>query len=128
MTKSSFFTGLLVSILFSAVTLGAVNVTGRWSGTMKLKSKDSESAYLILKQDGDKLSGSAGPGESEQRPFEGGKVEGNKLTFDVSLGGGPGSFHFDLQVQRDQLTGQVRRTGEGLNEAGKISVKRVAEK
>jgi hypothetical protein len=81
-----------------------------------------------LKQDGNKLAGSAGPSESEQHPFEGGKVEGNKVTFDVSLGGGPGSMHFDLQVQGDQVTGRVRRTGESLNEGAKISLKRVAEK
>ena len=61
--------------------------------------------------------------------FEGGKVEGNKLTFDVPLGGqGEGSMHFDMQVQGDQMTGQVKRGGEGKNEAAKISLKRVAEK
>ena len=70
----------------------------------------------------------AGPNESEQHPFEDGKVEGSKVTFDVSLGGGPGSMHFDLQVEGDQITGKVGRSGEGLNEAAKISVKRVAEK
>lgn len=129
MNKSSFFTGLLVSILFSAVTLCAVNVTGKWSGTLQMEGEsDSKPVCLILKQDGNKLAGSAGPSESEQHPFEGGKVEGNKVTFDVSLGNGPGSMHFDLQVQGDQVTGKVRRTGEGLNEGAKISLKRVAEK
>jgi len=83
---------------------------------------------MILKQDGKKLAGSTGPNESEQHAFEGGKVEGNKVTFDVSLGGGPGAMHFDLQVEGDQITGLVRRSGEGLNEAAKVSLKRVAER
>ena len=90
---------------------------------------DSKPVYMILKQNGNKLAGSAGPNESEQHPFEGGKVEGNKVTFDVKLGGeGPGLMHFDLQLEGDQITGEVGRSGEGLNEAAKISLKRVAEK
>ena len=130
MKKSSFFTGVLVSVLFSATALCAINVTGKWSGTMQMEGEaDSKPAYLILKQDGNKLAGSAGPSESEQHAFEGGKLEGNRLTFDVPLGGqGEGAMHFDMQVQGDQMTGQVKRGGEGKNEAVKISLKRVAEK
>ena len=130
MNKSSFFTGLLVIILFSATALYAVNVTGRWSGTLQMEGEaDSKPAYLILKQDGNKLTGSAGPSESEQHSFEGGKLEGSKLTFDVPLGGqGEGSMHFALQVEGDQMSGQVKRNGEGRYEAAKISLKRVAEK
>jgi len=37
-------------------------------------------------------------------------------------------MHFDLEVEGDQLVGQVRRSGEGLDESAKISLKRVAEK
>jgi hypothetical protein len=129
MKKSYLFTGLLLGTLLSAVALCATNVTGKWSGTLKWEGgNESEPAYLILKQDRTKVAGSAGPSETEQHPFEGGKVEGNKVAFDVSLGGGPGSMHFDLQVEGDQITGQVRRSGEGLNESGRISLKRVAEK
>lgn len=130
MRKSSFFAGILFSVLFSAAALCAINVTGKWSGTLQMEGQgDSKPAYLVLKQDGNKLSGSAGPSESEQHSFEGGKVEGNKLTFDVPLGGqGEGFMHFDLQVQGDQMTGHVKRGGEGKNEAAKISLKRVAEK
>ncbi|PYT80425.1 MAG: hypothetical protein DMG40_12460 [Acidobacteria bacterium] len=127
MRKPSFFTGLLLGVLISATALCATDVTGKWSGTLQMEGEnDSKSAYVILKQDGNRLTGSAGPNESEQHSFEGGKIDGNRLTFDVSLGG-EGSMHFDLQVQGDQITGQVKRSGEGRNEAAKISLKRVAE-
>lgn len=129
MKKSCLFRGLLLGPLLSAVVLCATNVTGKWSGTLQTEGgNDSKPAYMILKQDGNKLEGSAGPSESEQHPFESGKVEGKRVTFDVSLGGGPGSMHFDLQVDGDQITGQVIRSGEGRNETAKISLKRVAEK
>lgn len=80
---------------------------------------DSRPAYVILKHDGNGLTGSAGPHESEQHSFEAGKFDGNRLTFDVSLGS-EGSTHFDLQVHGDQITGQIKRGGQGRNEAAKI--------
>jgi len=129
MKKPCLLTRLLLGALLSTVALCATNVTGKWSGAMKMEGgNDSKPVYMILKQDGNKVAGSAGPNETEQHPFEGGKVEGNKVTFDVSLGGGPGSMHFDLQVEGDQITGQARRSGEDRNEAAKVSLKRVAEK
>lgn len=128
MKKPFFFTCLFVVALSSAAALCATNVTGRWSGSLQMQGEtESKPAYVILKQDGSKLTGSAGPDESEQHSFVGGKVEGNKLTFDVSLGG-EGSMHFDLQVEGDRITGQVRRGGEGRNEVKKISLRRVVEK
>jgi hypothetical protein len=128
MKKPAFFTGLLLGVLISATALCATNVTGKWSGTLQMEGEgDSKPVYVILKQDGNRLTGSAGPNESEQHSFEGGKVDGNRLTFDVSLGG-EGSMHFDLQVHGDQIAGQVKRGGEGRNEAAKISLNRVTEK
>ena len=129
MKKLCLLTALLLSALLSAAALGSPNVTGKWSGTLQMEgANDSQPVYLILKQDGNQLTGSAGPNETEQHPFEGGKMEGNKATFDVSPGNGPGSMHFDLEVEADQITGRVSRSGEGLNEAAKISLKRIAEK
>jgi hypothetical protein len=128
MKKTAFFTGVLLGVLISAAALCATNVAGKWSGTLQMEGEgDSKPAYVILKQDGDRLTGSAGPNEGEQHSFEGGKVDGNRLTFDVSLGG-EGSMHFDLQVHGDQITGQVKRGGESRNEAAKISLNRVTEK
>ena len=84
MKKSSFFISILLCVLFSAAALCAINVTGKWSGTLQMEGEtDSKPAYLILKQEGNKLAGSAGPSESEQHSFEGGKVEGNRLTFEI---------------------------------------------
>jgi hypothetical protein len=72
------------------------------------------------------LAGSGGPNENEQNPFEGGKVEGNKLMFDIPLG--ESSMHFEMEAQEDQITGEMRRQREGKVETAKISLKRVAEK
>lgn len=129
MKKPYPFTGLLLGALLSAVALGTPNVTGKWSGALQM-GNDSKPFSLILKQDGNRVAGSLRDNEGgEPLRFEGGKVEGNKVTFDVKLHGeGPGLMHFDLQVEGDQITGEARRTGESLNQAAKVSLKRVAEK
>lgn len=129
MRNSSSLKGLLLGVLLavSATTFSATNVTGKWSGTLQVAGEtDTKPAYMILKQDGDKLSGSGGPTESEQHPFDGGKVEGNKLTFDVPLG--EKSMHFEMEANGDQITGQVSQQNEGATETAKISLKRVTEK
>jgi hypothetical protein len=127
MRKSSLFTGVLLGLLLSITTAGASNVTGKWSGTMQLEGQTrSEPVYMVLKQEGNKLAGSGGPNENEQNPFEGGKVEGNKLMFDIPLG--ESSMHFEMEAQEDQITGEMRRQREGKVETAKISLKRVAEK
>ena len=57
-------------------------------------------------QDGNKLTGSGGPNETEQHPFENGKVEGDRLTFEVLQ-----AIQFDLQVKGDEITGGMKRGG-----------------
>lgn len=130
MKKSYLFTSLLLGTVLSAVALCTPNVTGKWSGTLQMDGEnDAKPAYAILKQEGNKLSGSVGPNEDEQDSFEGGKVDGDKLTFDVPQGAnGEGSIHVEMQVKGDQITGRARWNGPGVSGSGKISLKRVAEK
>ena len=70
-----------------------------------------------------------GPNESEQDSFEGGKVDGDKLTFDVPQGpNGEGSIHVEMQVKGDQMTGRATWSGPGVSGSGKISLKRVVDR
>ena len=106
-------------------------VTGKWSGTLQMDGQnDAKPAYSIFHQDGNKLSGSVGPDESEQDSLEGGKVDGDKLTFDVPQGpNGEGSIHVEMQVKGDQMTGRATWSGPPPHSgSGKISLKRVVEK
>jgi hypothetical protein len=130
MKKSYLFAGLLLGGMLSAVALCTPNVTGKWSGTLQMDGEDdAKPAYSIFHQDGNKLSGSIGPDESEQDSFEGGKVDGDKLTFDVPQGpNGEGSIHVEMQVKGDQMTGRATWSSAPHNGSGKISLKRVVEK
>lgn len=108
-----------------------VDVSGKWSGTLEFKNAEGEtksgSAYMILKQDGDKLTGSGGPSEGEQHPIRNGKVEGDRLTFEAMESDNP--MVFDLTVNGDQITGEIKASQkEGKTHTAKLSLKRVAEK
>ena len=131
MKKSYLFTVLLLGAMLSAAPLSSPNATGRWSGTLQMDGQNApKPAYSIFHQDGNKLSGSVGPDESEQDEFEGGKVEGDKLTFDVPQGpNGEGLLHVEMQVKGDQMTGRATWSGPPPHTgSGKISLKRVVEK
>jgi hypothetical protein len=130
MKKSYLFAGLLLGAVLSAA-LDTSNVTGKWSGTLQMDGEnDAKPAYSIFNQDGNKLSGSVGPNESEQDSFEGGKVDGDKLTFDVPQGpNGEGSIHVEMQVKGDEMTGRATWSGPPPHTgSGKVSLKRVVEK
>jgi uncharacterized protein (TIGR03435 family) len=93
----------LVLVALVASQMAAADVSGGWTGTA------GGPLYIILKQDGTKLSGSAGPVAAEQMAtFENGKIEGDHLTFRV------GPFQMDLRLEGDRLVGQtVEADGPG---------------
>lgn len=131
MKKSHLLAGLLLGVMLPVLALCAPNITGKWSGTLQMDGQnDAKPAYSILNQEGNKLSGSVGPNESEQDSFEGGKVDGDNLTFDVPQGpNGEGSIHVEMHVDGDQMTGRATWTGPPPHTgSGKISLKRMMEK
>ena len=131
MKKSYLFAALLLSAMPPTVASSTPNVTGKWSGTLQMNGQnEAKPAYSIFNQDGNKLSGSVGPNEDEQDSFEGGKVEGDKLTFDVPQGpNGEGSIHVEMHVNGDQMTGRAKWSGPpGHTGSGTLSLKRVVEK
>jgi uncharacterized protein (TIGR03435 family) len=97
----------LASLLVCGIALGATDVSGKWSGAP---------FYFIFKQDGNKLSGTGGPSENEQIvSFENGVVEGDRIAFKT------GSLQVDLQVDGDQIRGEMRNGEDTL----KVVLKRV---
>ncbi len=99
----------LTSLLACATTLAATDVSGRWA---------SAPVYLILKQEGNKLSGTGGPTEKQQPvAFDNGTVEGDRVTFHV------GSMQFNLQVNGDEMKGEMKNGADSMP----VFLKRVTE-
>jgi hypothetical protein len=71
-------TNLLLALTLTAISMAAADATGKWVGTLNLQGGDdaqSRPAYLVLKQEGAKLTGTAGPDAGEQHAIEDGKAE-----------------------------------------------------
>jgi hypothetical protein len=112
----------LLVIALAATTLVAADVTGSWKGTFTPDGRDAGPALLILKQEGNAVTGTAGPDESERHPISKGKVENDTVEFEVETPGGV--MKFALKQKGDELTGDVIRERDGEQLTAKLAVKR----
>lgn len=94
-------------IVLLAVSAMASELTGTWSGTFKVSGGDHSTPQIIrLKQDGKTLTGSAGPELEEQYPIENRKVDGDRVTFEVTSG--EWRFSYDLKRSGpDEMKGDL---------------------
>jgi uncharacterized protein (TIGR03435 family) len=90
----------LAAVLLGSASLQAADISGVWQGGFF-----GGPLYLTLHQDGDKLSGTAGPGEKEQEKLENIKLEDGHLTASM------GPAQVDLRVVGETLTGDISATG-----------------
>ena len=102
---------LLTAVL--ALVASAADITGAWSGTFKITTPDGQirddSVHMVLKQDGGKVTGTAGPNADQQLPIAKGNIEGAKITLEVPVPDG-GMFKFDIALEGDHLKGAVTRS------------------
>jgi hypothetical protein len=118
---------LACCLLLSVASLLA-DVSGKWSGSFDITGPDgqtkADTAFLSLKQDGGKITGTAGPNEEKQFAIKSGKIDGDKITMEVEMEDG-GVLSFDLALAEDHIKGQV--TGHMGDEkmTAKIDVTRV---
>jgi len=117
---------IAVALLVSALSLVAADLTGKWSGSFTPdKETESKPVYIVLKQDGAKLTGSGGPTADQQHPTLTGKVEADKVTFEVRAGSG--MFSFNLATTGDEMSGDLQFKSESETRTAKVSLKRVTE-
>ena len=109
-------------LLLAAMTLSAADISGKWSGSFTTTGPDGQTqhdtAFVILQQKGTELTGSGGPDESRQWPISKGKIEGNKITFEVQSDGP--LFKVAVMLVGDHIKGDVTVEQEGG--AGKATV------
>jgi hypothetical protein len=108
-------------MILIALPLAAADLTGKWNGSAELKTSDGTSdagsAYAELRQKGQEVTGSAGYDESRVAPIEKVKLDGKKLTFQVTLPGDDGTTVYKVSltlVSDNRLEGEF----EGLRSDG----------
>ena len=116
----------LALFLLCATAMGA-DLSGQWSGRFKAEGSDhSIPQLIILKQQARTLSGSAGPDASEQYPLENGKVDGNKVSFQVTTG--EWRFTYNLKAEQDSLSGDLKLESTTQSRNAKVTLIRVKTK
>ena len=114
-------------LVFAAMTLSAADISGKWSGSFTMTGPDGDNqhdtAFVILQQKGTELTGSGGPDESRQWPILKGKVEGDRITFEVQSDGP--LYKVDCKLVGDHIQGDVTVVQEGQTAKAKVDVTRV---
>ena len=72
---------------FTAATAFAADVTGAWTANMAGPNGDSMLITFTFKQDGVKLTGSVASPMGDPSEITEGKVDGDKISFNVSFNG-----------------------------------------
>lgn len=112
---------ILLLTLASACLLAA-DATGTWTGTLTPDGQESGPAHLILKQEGAKLTGTAGPRADEQRDIQNGKAQDGTITFEI--GEDNATMKFSLKQEGDEIKGTVSRERDGQVQTAKLAVTR----
>jgi hypothetical protein len=116
---------LTVLLALSAMTAMAADVSGKWSGTFTPDGESASHGVLILKQTGDTISGTGGPDDGEQMPIKNGKIDGDRVTFEIQHPSGM-TLKMSLVLSGDSMKGDVTASGgEGQSMKAKLEVTRV---
>jgi hypothetical protein len=97
------------------------DLSGKWTGTFITGEGDNDSAHIELKQKGTELTGTAGPNAGQQWPLKG-KVDGNKVTFDVTHD--QMVLKFALTYADGRLKGDATAERDGQTMTAKVDVGR----
>jgi hypothetical protein len=117
-------------VLFLAPALmAAEDLTGKWSGSFVITSSDGETkdakAFMDLKQKGSEITGTAGESPNQQWAVQKGRVEGNKVTFEVQTEGP--LVKFELTLVDGHLKGEAKAEHEGLSMKAAVDLQRQKE-
>src|SRR5262245_13516128 len=103
-----------LALLLAATLLAAEGLTGKWSGSFIINmdgQTENDVAYMVLTQKGTELTGTVGPNADKQWEILKGKVEGDKITFEVQADGP--LVKFELTLADGHLKGEAKAEFEG---------------
>ena len=118
-------------VLFVLPALAAEDFSGKWSGsftgTEPGGQQITENVLMILTHKGAELTGTAGPNADKQWKIQNGKVDGNKVAFDVQGGDGDGGplLKFNMTFADGHLKGDIAASRGEEKMSAKVDVARV---
>jgi len=117
------------ALLLAPSLMAAEDLTGKWSGSFVITFSDGETkdstAFMDLKQKEAEITGTAGENPERQWSIQKGKVEGNKITFEVQTEGP--LIKFELALVGGHLKGEAKAEHEGRSMKAAIDLQRQKE-
>ena len=113
---------LFLVFLATAVGLLAADATGTWTGSLTRTNGESGPAHLVLKQDGQKVTGTAGPDSGEQHEIQNGKADAGTITFEIPNDNGV--MKFVLKQEGEAIKGEMSMERDGEVQKVQIAVTR----
>ena len=122
---------VLVWLMASSVLLMAQgqrsDVSGKWTGKAVLPGPDGSPgevpACLVLKQDGNRVTGTAGQSEYDQIPLTGGSVADGKVALEIKASEHQ-TIKLELALDGDRLKGRIVMDWDGRASTGSVELAR----
>jgi hypothetical protein len=115
---------IIAIILMLAVNAMGEDLSGKWTGEFKVDGGDHAVPQLFMfTQNGNTLAGSGGPNSGEQYPIANGKVDGNRIMFEITTG--EWKFTYDLKTTGERITGTLELKSINDRRTATVSLKKV---
>jgi hypothetical protein len=122
---------VLLLLFCSAMAFAAGDVSGKWTGIIDVDDTSSGEVIstpvaAVFEQKAAVISGKIGRQADEQgEAITNGKIEGTKISFEVTAPEAEGAFKFDLTVvDGDRIEGDMKGKIETGPISGKVHLKR----
>ena len=117
---------VIAVFLLLAVSAMGTDLSDTWTGSFRAEGGDHDTPQVfLLKQDGSKVTGTGGPDSQEQYPIENGRIDGDRLKFELTTG--EWRFSYDLkQNGPDGLKGDLQLKTVNNSRNAKVSLRRLS--
>ena len=105
----------------------ALALAGTYAGSLTLEMPEGEQqmpATIVVKQEGEQLTIHAGPDAGEQMAASNIKLDGTRLTFELSPPRAGIPWQFDLIAEPERLSGRVKASRGEEKRNGKLDLKK----
>jgi hypothetical protein len=122
----------LCLFLFLPLLLVAGDISGKWSGSIEVADNAGGGSITTpvraeFQQKANLVSGKIGRREDEQaETIRNGKIEGSKISFEVSSVETTSAMRFSLVLEGDRLEGEMKGTVDSGEIVGKVRLTREA--
>jgi len=113
----------VLAMTLTAASARAADVTGSWTAEMTTPDGNSFQLSFTFKQDGDKLTGTVQGPQGDPMDISNGKVDGNKISFDVSFNGTTINHEGTVNDAGDEIE-MTTKSDSGDFPGGKMTLKR----